>query len=241
MRLKPQIIFEDEHIVAVAKPPGLLSIPDRHDPGMDNVLSFLREKYGEIFTVHRLDRMTSGLLLFAKTANSHRNLSMQFEHREVEKYYTALVEGIVSTETGEITGPIGPHPTRKDKMIIIKGGKPSISRYKVLTRYRFHTLVEVQILTGRMHQIRVHMDSIGHPLSVDEVYGKRGEIYISDIKRNNLNQRRNKKPIPLMARNSLHASRIVFKHPASGETLNLEAPLPKDFRALINQIEKWAS
>ncbi|MEZ4982722.1 MAG: pseudouridine synthase [Saprospiraceae bacterium] len=121
MRLKPEIIFEDEQIVAVAKPPGMLTIPDRHAPELDNVLGFLREKYGEIFTVHRLDKMTSGLLIFAKNAKAHRHLSLQFEHRSVKKFYQALVDGLVGTDEGDIDSPLGPHPTRKDKMIVIKG------------------------------------------------------------------------------------------------------------------------
>jgi RluA family pseudouridine synthase len=240
MRLKPEIIFEDDHIVALAKPPGMLTIPDRHAPELDNVLGFLREKYGEIFTVHRLDKMTSGLLIFAKNAKAHRHLSLQFEHRSVKKFYQALVEGLVASDEGDIDSPLGPHPTRKDKMIVIKGGKPSHTRYKVLKRYKFHTLLEVEILTGRMHQIRVHLDSIGYPLAVDEVYGKRGEIFIADIKRNKLNQNIDKEPRPLMARNSLHSWRIEFWHPETEELLNIEAPMPKDFKALINQIEKWA-
>ena len=240
--MKPDIIFEDDQIVIVNKPSGLLTIPDRHSPEKPNLATQLQKIFGKIFTVNRLDRETSGIICFAKTAEAHLALSQAFQNRTVKKKYLTVVTGNLMEEEGRIETGLSPDPVNPGKMKVTKGGKKSLTLYKVLERFKACNYVEAEIMTGRMHQIRVHFKSIGHPCYVDKLYGKNESISIKDIKQRNLNM--SKVPdtveIPLINRTTLHASKLVITHPVTEEEMTFEAPLPKDMKALINQLRKWA-
>lgn len=236
------ILYEDHDIVAVAKPAGMLSIPDRFDASKPSVARELEKTLGKLFVVHRLDRETSGILLFARHAEAHQSLSLQFESRQIEKKYLALVEGIIQENAGEIDQPIAPHPTISGKMMISAKGKPSRTTYSVLERFRHFTLIEAQIHTGRTHQIRIHLYYLHHPLAVDPLYGTRSRLFLSEIKLKKYKSGKfNEEEQPIMSRITLHAASLAFDHPVTGKKLKLAAEPPKDFRALLTQLRKWGS
>ena len=237
---KASIIFEDDDLLVVNKPPFLLSIPDRWKKEKPNVLDQMRAHCQAPFTVHRLDKETSGILILAKNADAHKNLSQQFEKRTVDKKYLALVEDASLPEQGSISGSIAPHPVKKGRMIISNKGKISLTEYRTLEKFNHFTLAEATIKTGRMHQIRVHFQSIGYPLAIDSVYGNRDQISFTDIKKSKKNLgKSNEPPRPLMSRITLHAWKLQLTHPTTKKIINFTAPLPKDFRALLNQLRKW--
>ncbi len=234
-----EVLHEDEQVLVVVKPAGLLTIPDRFG-NPDSLQAQLEHKYGKIFVVHRLDRETSGVICFARTEAAHRHLSMQFEQHKVGKHYLALVDGVMHQESGEIDKPIGPHPVIAGKMAVSKQGKPAFTHYRVLELFKKFTLVEATLKTGRTHQIRVHFQSIGYPLAVDALYGRREGFLLSEIKGKNYRSGKfSDEERPLMARTSLHAVRLVFDHPETGKRLEFSAELPKDFSAVLNQLRKW--
>jgi 23S rRNA pseudouridine1911/1915/1917 synthase len=238
--LQHTIIHEDEHLLIVHKPAGLLTIPDRIAPEKDNLVGRLQQKYDKVMVVHRLDRETSGILCFARNEDAHRNLSIQFEKHTVDKFYHALLDGVLHVDEGEVDRPIGEHPVIPGKMAISNSGKPSLTFYRALERFKRYTLAEVLIKTGRTHQIRVHMQSEGYPLAIDALYGKRNAILLSDIKGKKFKLGKfTEEERPLMARSSLHASRLRLDHPHTGERLEFTTELPKDFAALLNQLRKW--
>jgi len=239
MKDEVNILYEDKAVIVAEKPPGMLSIPDRFDPLKDNLLGRLKQSHGQIFVVHRLDRETSGLICFARTEEAHRNLSIQFTERLVDKFYLALVDGRPLPPSGTIDKPIGPHPSVAGKMASSPLGKPALTLYRVLDTYRNFSLVEANIKTGRTHQIRVHFSSIGHPLAVDPLYGKREFLLLSEIKLRNFHLGKYAEEKPLVQRLTLHAWRLGFSHPVSGERVEVESPLPKDFKALLHQLDKW--
>ncbi|HZV13273.1 MAG TPA: RluA family pseudouridine synthase [Candidatus Kapabacteria bacterium] len=235
--MKIDILFEDESIVAVNKPPGLLSIPDRFDEELPSLSKLLEEKYGDIFVVHRLDRETSGVIVFAKNAESHRLLNIQFESRRTKKKYIAILEGRLEKDHDTIFLPIAPHRKLQGRMCIDeKNGKEAQTEYTVVKRFGHFTEVEILLHTGRQHQIRVHFAAIGYPLLVDKVYGNREEFFLSSIKRNYKTVGGEK---PLIARLTLHALEMVLTHPLTQELLQIVAPMPKDMTSLIKQLEKW--
>jgi RluA family pseudouridine synthase len=238
--MQPEILFEDDQIIVVNKPAGLLTIPDRAG-SQDNLLHLLQRQFGDVFTVHRLDRETSGILVFARNEAAHRYLSMQFEHHTADKYYYALVDGIVHQDEGEIDKPIGEHPVIPAKMaIVFQGGKPSLTFYRVLERFKRFTLVEALIKTGRTHQIRVHFQSIGYPLAVDALYGRRSRFMLSEVKGKSYKSGKfSGEERPLMDRTSLHSLRLRIEHPVSGEQMEFKTTLPKDFNAVLTQLRKW--
>lgn len=240
MKNKPSIIFEDDDIIVLNKPAHYLTIPDRFVAERPNLTSFLKNRMDEVFIVHRLDKETSGVIIFAKNAAAHRNLSMQFEARTIDKIYIALVEGSVHKDEGEINQPIANNMRDKGRMIIAKRGKPSLTLFKVIERFKNYTLVEANIKTGRTHQVRVHFEVIGYPLAVDSLYGRKDAFLLSEVK---MKKYRRGKDVfeekPLMSRTTLHASTVTFKHPTTNEAMTFGAELPKDFRAVLNQLRKW--
>ena len=234
------ILYEDDDLIIVNKPAGLLAIPDRFGGDIPSLGRQVEKALGQkIWVVHRLDRQTSGVICFAKNEVVHRYLSMLFEDRGVNKFYVALVNGRVIPEEGRIDKPITEHPAIKGKMIVTKKGKPSLTEYKVLEQWPLYSLVQFQIFTGRTHQIRVHMASIGHTIVCDEIYGDAKPFLLSDIKRKYRLSDKDEQERPLLSRLALHAYRLEFKK-EDGKEIVVEAPLPRDIAACVKQLNKWA-
>lgn len=235
MKVEEHIAQEDEHLVAINKPAGLLTIPDREGKDI-SLKQLLKNKYGEIFTVHRLDKDTSGLIVFAKTETAHKQLSQLFEARETVKIYNGLVLGSPFEKSGIINEPIAEHPTKKGVMTVYKKGKESITEYEVLQTFRYYSWMQFRILTGRTHQIRVHMKHLGNPIVSDEVYGDGKPVYISALKKNYKLSANEEAERPILSRLALHAAQLQFH--LNGKDYFLEAPLPKDLKATLQQLQK---
>ena len=239
MRLSEITITETDHWIALNKPSGLLSIPDREGKEI-SLKKMLIEKYGSIFTVHRLDKDTSGVIVFAKNEKTHRHLSIQFEERQTQKIYQGLVLGSVTEEEGTIDAAIAENPARKGTMNIHKNGKKSLTDYKVLEDFKIFSWLQFQIHTGRTHQIRVHAKHIGHPVVCDELYGEENPVFLSSLKSKYNLSKDELEERPILNRLALHALSLKFTTP-DGKTLKLEAPLPKDLKALLQQLRKLKS
>ena len=237
MKLAEQIIYQDENFVAVNKPSGVLTIPDRM--GNISLKNHLQDSFGEIFTVHRLDRDTSGIVVFAKNEATHKQLSQLFEGREVEKYYQGLVIGKPAETKGTIDTSIMEHPVTKGLMVTNKKGKPSITDYEVLEAFRYFSWLQFQIHTGRTHQIRVHMKSIGHAIVCDELYGDGKPVLLSSLKKKFKLSKNEEEERPILSRLALHSYRLKFN--LNGKEFDLEAPLPKDLRACLQQLKKTSA
>lgn len=233
-----EVLYEDDHLIVVSKPPRVLTLPDRFSADKPNVLHWLQQRYASVFVVHRLDRDTSGLLLFARTPEAHARLSQDFEQRQVGKTYFALLTGRLLPEEGSVDRAIIPHPAGDGRMTTAAKGKPSLSHYRVLRHFRGYSWVEVRIETGRTHQIRVHMAWLGHPLAVDPLYGGGEGVYLSSIKEH-YRPSRDHEEQPLIDRVPLHAGRLELRHPLDGRELLFEAPLPRDLQAVLRQLERW--
>lgn len=233
------ILYEDESIILVNKTSGVLVIPDRSQ-SPDNLKDYLESAGRKIFVVHRIDRDTSGIVLFAKTEAAHKALNKQFLQREVEKHYLALVEGVVREEYQEIDLPINTDTSVNGKVSINnKSGKSSKSACTVLETFKDCSLVKVQIFTGRLHQIRIHMQAIGHALKFDPIYGSEKGLFLSDYKPK-YTASKGKEERPILNRLSLHAAELKFTHPSSGEELKFEADLHKDFSVVLKQLRKFS-
>jgi 23S rRNA pseudouridine1911/1915/1917 synthase len=231
------VLFEDASCIVLDKPAPLLTIPDRYNHAENNLAALLREKFTDIFVVHRLDRETSGVILFAKNAEAHKKLCAAFEDRLVRKKYLAIVNGTPKETKGIIELALAEHPAKKGGMIVSKKGKESVTEFAVLESLGNFSLVEASPLTGRTHQIRVHLHAIGHPLAVDPVYGTRKEFFLSEIKQK-FKYTKDTEEKPLVSRCTLHSSSLTFPHPVSGEMITIESPLPKDLNALLAQLRK---
>lgn len=234
MKIADHVVYQDENFIAINKPSGVLTIPDRM--GNVSLKDYLLGAFSEIFTVHRLDRDTSGIVVFAKNETSHKQLSQLFEGRDVEKYYQGLVLGKLVEDKGTIDAAIMEHPVTKGLMVTNKKGKPSQTDYEVLENFRFFSWLQFQIHTGRTHQIRVHMKHIGHPIVCDELYGDGKPIFLSSLKKKFKLSKDEEQERPILSRLALHSYRLKFK--LNSQEFELEAPLPKDLRACLQQLKK---
>ena len=213
------VVYQDADLAVVLKPSGMVAHPAAGNPDGTMVNALLKHLDrlsgigGEIRPgiVHRIDKDTSGLLLVAKNDFSHASLSEQIKAHSVQRAYMAIVQGGMRQESGTVEGPIGRHPTDRKKMAIVPGGRDAVTHWRVLEPLRGATLLECRLTTGRTHQIRVHMASIGHPLLGDPLYGPK------------------KMPYPVQGGQLLHAFRIGFVHPRTGEEMLFEAPPEKRF------------
>jgi len=237
MKLSEHIIYQDENLVVINKPSGVLTVPDRM--GNISLKNYLQQSFGEIFTVHRLDKDTSGVVVFAKNEATHKQLSQLFEGREVEKYYVGLALGKLTEPKGTIDASIIEHPVKKGLMVTNKKGKTSQTDYEVLETFRFFTWIQFQIHTGRTHQIRVHMKHLGHPIVCDELYGDGKPILLSSLKKKFKLSKNEEEERPILARLALHSHKLKFK--LNDKEFDFEAPLPKDLRACLQQLRNTAS
>ena len=230
--LKPQnipldIIYEDDDIIVINKQKGLVVHPANGNPDgtlVNAIMAICKDSLsgigGEIRPgiVHRLDKDTSGLIIVAKNDKAHINLSEQIKNREVKKTYIALVRGVIKENEATINMPIARSTKDRKKMAVSKDGKNAITHFKVLKRYDKYTLIEVNIETGRTHQIRVHMSQIGYPIVGDNVYSN------------------GKNPFGVVGQ-MLHSSKLTFRHPITNKEMNLEAPLPEYFVEVLNKLD----
>jgi 23S rRNA pseudouridine1911/1915/1917 synthase len=225
-----RVVFEDEYLLVIDKPAGLVVHPAAGNPDgtLQNALLHHAPRLIELpraGIVHRLDKDTTGLMVVAKTQAAHKRLVAALQARKVSREYRALVLGRLIAG-GRVEAPIGRHPRQRTRMAVHPLGKPAVSHYRVLERYRAHTLLQVRLETGRTHQIRVHMAHIHHPVFGDPVYGGRLRLPAGASR-------------PLVAalrgfgRQALHATRLGFEHPATGRAVVWEAELPADFAALL--------
>lgn len=220
------ILYEDEDVLVVNKPKGMVVHPSAgHYSGtlvnavMHHCKDSLSGINGEVRPgiVHRIDMDTTGALIVCKNDHAHVNIAEQIKEHSVTRRYLGIARGIVRQDEGVVDAPIGRHPTERKRMAAnVRNGKPAVTHYRVLQRFRNHTFLEFSLETGRTHQIRVHMASIGHPLLGDSVYGK-GKI-----------------PWKLQGQ-TLHAAVIGFRHPADGRYVEVEAPLPSYFEELLEK------
>lgn len=217
------VLYEDEFLMVIDKPAGLVVHPGagNREGTLVNALlgrgGALSDASGPLRPgiVHRLDKNTSGVLLVAKTNEAHRKLQSQFAERSIKKTYSALVKGRIEFEEGRIEAPIGYHPKIREKMAVSRAvlAREAETHYRVVERFKHATLLSVRLVTGRTHQIRVHMAHLGHPVFGDSTYGSSSES----------------------GRLGLHAQRIEFVHPQTGKVIEFESPLPEDYRQLIER------
>lgn len=236
MKINEWIIAETNDWIALNKPSGLLSVPDREGKEI-SLKAILKEKFGDIFTVHRLDRDTSGLIVFAKNEMAHKHLSQQFEARQTKKIYQGLVIGSLPAPKGSIDAPIAEHPAQNGTMIVHRKGKESLTDFELLTDYSIYSYVQFRIHTGRTHQIRVHMKDFGHPIVCDPFYGDGKPVLVSGLKTKFKLSKNEEEERPILNRLALHAFQLSFTD-LNGKEVSLEAPLPKDMRATLQQLEK---
>jgi 23S rRNA pseudouridine1911/1915/1917 synthase len=228
-----RILHEDADVVAIDKPPGLVVHPAAGHPDhtLVNALLFhvkdLSGVGGELRPgiVHRLDKDTSGVMLIAKHDEAHRKLTANWNTDLVRKEYLALVYGTPSTDRGTVDAPIGRDPRDRKRMAVVQDGRRAVTDYEIAERLRYASVVRCRLRTGRTHQIRVHMKHLGHPIVGDPVYSGPQWRGIPDRKLQRI--------IEAFTRQALHAARLTFVHPRTGETLVVEAPLPEDLRELV--------
>lgn len=231
-----EILFEDEHMIVINKPPGLVIHPAAGNPDgtlVNALLAHCRDLSGvggveRPGIVHRLDKDTSGVLVAAKTDAAHRTLSLAFRWRTTDKRYLAVAYGSPSADEGVVDKPIARHPSERKRMAVVAGGRPARTLWWLRERFAGAALLECRLITGRTHQVRVHLAHIGHALIGDRVYGGRQWRAMDD---------------PRIAaacrdfpRQALHAWRLTVGHPATGELLTFEAPLPQDVVGLLSTL-----
>ena len=209
-----KILHEDSFVLVIDKPAGLPVLPDGWEKDAPYLVKMLEEQFGKVFIVHRLDKITSGVMVFARDAETHRALNMQFEKHEAQKVYHAIVEGNPKWEEKVTRFPLHANVGHKHRTIVDdRNGKPSETRFKILKRYQSSAWVEALPMTGRTHQIRVHASALEHPLLGDLLYGA---------------QATNK-----IARPALHAYSLTFTHPESNERVTFQAEHPRDFATTL--------
>lgn len=235
-RAQDWILAERSDWVAIDKPSGILSVPDRL--GKERSLkTWLAERYGAIYPVHRIDRDTSGIIVFARTPEAQQHLSEQFEHRKTEKFYLGFTVGCPAEASGHIEAPIAEHPARNGTMIIHRNGKAAHTEFNLLDRFTGYALIQFRILTGRTHQIRIHAREMGHPIVCDPIYGDGKPFLLSSLKKKYNLSKQELEERPLLNRLALHAYQLKFSG-SDGKIIELEAPLHKDMRAMLQQLRK---
>jgi 23S rRNA pseudouridine955/2504/2580 synthase len=237
LNFKDLIIFENDDYILINKPPHIASLDERQADNSQSILRLAKEYADDAQLCHRLDKETSGVLAIAKNPAAYRHLSMQFEHRQLEKRYHAVVNGTHNFEMISVYLPIA--MKRDGTMVAIdrQKGKEADTIFNTMKVYRNHTLVECMPITGRMHQIRIHLVCLKAPIVCDPTYS--GEmIYLSDLKRK-FNLKKETEEQPLIKRVALHAHSLTFRL-LNEEIIKIEAPYPKDFEVLVKQLDKFS-
>ena len=230
---KEWIIFENEDYLAINKPPYVATLEDRASP--ISVLKLAREYNSELRVCHRLDKETSGILLLAKSQDAYRNAALQFSDRQVNKTYHAVANGIheFKNKTIELDLSVSSSGVVRVK----KGAKPSTTIVNTIEKYRHHSLLECKPVTGRTHQIRVHLAAVNAALVADAVYGG-DDLFLSSLKKNYVSKTETEER-PLMPRVALHAYSLSFLD-MTGKDIMIECPYPKDIRTIITQLRKFS-
>jgi tRNA pseudouridine32 synthase / 23S rRNA pseudouridine746 synthase len=214
-----ELLHADDAVIVVNKPSGLLSVPGRGEAGRINLTAQVQAQWPDALGVHRLDQATSGLMIFARGKEAQRRLSMAFEARAVGKQYVAVVEGVLASDAGEIAAPlIVDWPNRPRQIVSLEHGKPALTRWRCLERNDTRSRLLLEPVTGRSHQLRVHLQSIGHPIVGDDLYGT---------------------PDGASDRLLLHATRLVFAHPVHGQTcvFENEPPFGLGYSGRVTELE----
>lgn len=210
------ILFSDEHLLAVNKPAGLPTLPDGYDKSAPCLMDLVKQQFDRVWVVHRLDKQTSGVIVFARSAAVHRALNIAFDSRAVHKVYHAIAIGVPQWDEYTVDLPLRPDGDRRHRTVVDRAhGKPAITQLRVLERFAEHTLIEARPETGRTHQIRAHLAALDLPLLGDVLYG--GQATFID-------------------RVALHAHSIELEHPITHEPLYAEAPYPPDFAQALQQL-----
>jgi len=212
-----QILYEDQELLVVNKPAGLPVLPDGWKRDAPFLVQLLEEQFGKLWVVHRLDKTTSGVMIFARTANAHRLLSMQFDAHEVKKIYVAIVVGVPDWENHTARHPLRVNAGHSHRTVVDRvNGKSAQTTFRLLERYKGFSLLEAVPSTGRTHQIRVHAHAIGYPILGDILYGA--------------------PKTDLIDRPALHACSLTFLHPAREEPVTFNAPTPEDFQSALEKL-----
>jgi 23S rRNA pseudouridine1911/1915/1917 synthase len=248
------VVYEDEFLTVINKPPGMVTHPAKGN-WKGTLVNALQFHYDSLSTiagadrpgiVHRLDRDTTGLLVVVKDELAHRRLALQFELREIDKEYLAVVYGVPERDSDYIERAIGFHPLSREKMAIRgseDGGKPAVTFYEVIERFRGYALIRCKPRTGRTHQIRVHLNHIGHPIVADKAYSGRDRLILRDLldaapivppSAGNVDA-----DAVLIDRQALHAQALRFSHPMTGEEIRLTAPLPADMARTLEALREF--
>ncbi len=237
------VIYEDETMLVVNKPPGIVVHPARGHWGGTLINAVLYHCHnlsdiapGRPGIVHRLDRDTTGVILFMKEDVAHRHVARQFEQRRTKKEYLAIVEGEMKYKSGKISFPLGRHRTSPRKMTVrMEDGREAQTFYEVLERFRGYTFVKAMPRTGRTHQIRVHLAEMGHPVAADELYSKAPAVYLSELRGG---EEHASDEEPLLARQALHAHRLEIEYPGRKKRIEFVAELPEDMGRLLEALRK---
>lgn len=232
------IVYEDDYLIVVNKPAGLVVHPGA-GVRQGTLAHALAYHFKQLSTgggpqrpgiVHRLDRDTSGLIVVAKTESAHEKLAEQFRTREVFKSYVALVHGRVVPESGRVDQPLGRDPRHRRRMSVVRGGRPALTLYRVRRQYERMTVLDVEIKTGRTHQIRVHLAWLKHPVVGDELYGMGRNQTVPDVPL--------RAAVARLGRQFLHAEQLGFRHPGTGDVLRFTATLPPELIELLTALEQ---
>ena len=232
------VIYSDDDIVVLNKRSGVLIAADRYDPDIPRLDLLAEKEFGRLFAVHRIDKDTSGIIVYARTAEAQKTLSIQFEHREVKKVYHALVYGHPMWEDLHVDAALQPDGDARHRTVVSKRyGKPSVTDFRLIGNCGPYSWIEAKPITGRTHQIRVHLAANGFSIVCDPLYGgKQKPVRLSEIKKKWNGDEEEERP--LLNRLALHAYSIEFKHPTTGESVSFTAPYPKDMEATRKQLAK---
>ncbi len=234
IRLDEHIIWENDNYLLINKPAGVASLNER-DPTRQSIVEWAKSQNPEYRLAHRLDKETSGILCIAKSAEAYRHIALQFERRQVTKIYHAVCCGVHHFEDVLVSLPIA-ETSRGSVKIDRHEGKPAETLFKTQISFRRYTLVKCLPLTGRMHQIRIHLSCLKAPIVADELYGG-AKVFLSELKQG-FNLKKNTEEEPLIKRVALHAHTLVFKD-LDGQNIEQSADYPKDMAALLRQLERW--